>query len=68
MRVGRVVAMLATAVSLTFATALLVSAGGCSGSSGSAPAGRDEESQKLLQEKMKENMAAKNAMKVPKRK
>ena len=39
MRVGRVVAMLATAVSLTFATALLVSAGGCSGSSGSAPRG-----------------------------
>jgi hypothetical protein len=68
MRVGRVVAILATVVSLTFGTALLMSAGGCSGSSGSAPAGSAEEGQKLLQERMKENKAGKNPQQVPKRK
>jgi hypothetical protein len=69
MRAGRVAAILATAASLTFASALLISAGGCSGSSGTAtgPAkGGDEEGQKLLAERMKENMAGKNPMQVPK--
>jgi len=68
MRVGRFVAILTTVVSLTYASALLVSAGGCSGSSGTAtgPAKGDEEGQKLLQERMKENMAGKNPMQVPK--
>ena len=43
---------------------MLVSTGGCSGSSDmQGPAGRDEEGQKLLQERMKENMAKKGAMK-----
>jgi hypothetical protein len=67
MRAGRVVAILATAVSLTFGTALLVSAGGCSGSSSTAPAGQDEEGQKLLQERMKANMAGKSTMKIQKK-
>jgi hypothetical protein len=67
MRAGRVVAILTTALSLTFAAALLVSAGGCSGSSGTGPAGRDDEGQKLLQERMKENQAGKSTMKVQKK-
>jgi hypothetical protein len=67
MRAGRVVAILATAVSLTFAAALLGSAGGCSGSSGTGPAASDDEGQKLLQERMKENMAGKSTMKVKKK-
>jgi hypothetical protein len=68
MQVGRAVAILTTVVSLTVASALVVSAGGCSGSSGpgAAPAGSDEEGQKLLQERMKENKAGKNPMQIPK--
>ena len=56
MRVRRVVAILATAVSLTCATGMLVSAGGCSGSSDTqAPTAKDDESKKLLEERIKEN-------------
>ena len=67
MRVGRVVAILTTAVSLIFATALLVSAGGCSGSDGSGPGGSDE-GKKLLEERIKENKEGKSPIQVPKKK
>ena len=67
MRVGRVVAILATAVSLAFATAFLFSAGGCSGSSGSGPEGVTKRA-KLLQERMKENKEGKSPIQVPKKK
>ena len=68
MRVGRVVAILTTAVSLTFATALLVSAGGCSGSGGSGPGGSGNEGKKLLEERIKENKEGKSPIQVPKKK
>jgi hypothetical protein len=64
MRFRRVVAVLALIGSLTFATGMLISAGGCSGSSQSgAPATQDEEAQKIGQAKMKEYMANKAASK-----
>jgi hypothetical protein len=67
MRVGRVVAILTTSVSLTFATALLVSAGGCSGSSTTESVGSKEESKKLLEERIKEHKARNSTIKVPKK-
>jgi hypothetical protein len=54
-------------VSLTFATALLVSAGGCSGSDGTSPGGSNEESKKLVEERVKENKAGNPTIKVPKK-
>jgi hypothetical protein len=64
LRVGRLVAVLAAGVSISLATGMLVSTGGCSGASDmQGPAGRDEEGQKLLQERMKENMAKKGVLK-----
>jgi hypothetical protein len=47
---------MATAMCLAFATGMLVSAGGCSGPAETqAPTARDDESQKLLQARIKEN-------------
>jgi hypothetical protein len=68
MRVGRVGAILTTAVSLTFATALLVSAGGCSGSDGSGAGGGSDEGKKLLEQRIKDNQAGKSDVQVPKQK
>ena len=64
MRVGRLVAVLATVVSLTFATGMLLTAGGCSGSSGTTgPAGVDAEGQKVMQDRVKENQAKQGGLK-----
>ena len=70
MRVGRTIAVLTTALSLTFATAFLLSAGGCSGSGGggTGPGGSDPEGAKLLQERIKENKEGKSPIHVPKKK
>jgi hypothetical protein len=65
MRVGRVLAVLTTVMSLTFATALLVSTGGCSGSNGSGGGATSEEGKKLLEERIKENKEGKGTVKVP---
>jgi hypothetical protein len=59
MRVGRLVGVLATVASLTFGAGMLISAGGCSSGDVGGQATQDEEGQKVLQEKMKENMAKK---------
>lgn len=69
-RVGRFLAAFAMALSFTFTVGTLVSAGGCSGSSGTfGQAERNEEGQKLLQDRMKENMAKRNGpMKTQKKK
>jgi hypothetical protein len=67
MRVGRIVAILTTAVSLIFATALLVSAGGCSGSDGSGPGASSDEGKRLLEERIKENKEGKSPVQVPKK-
>jgi hypothetical protein len=52
-------------MSLTFATALLVSTGGCSGSNGSGGGATSEEGKKLLEERIKENKEGKGTVKVP---
>jgi hypothetical protein len=68
MRVGRIVAILTTVVSLTFATAFLVSASGCSGSDGSGPGGGGSgEGKRLLEERLKENKEGKSPIQVPKK-
>jgi hypothetical protein len=60
MRIGRFATVVAAMGSITFGSALLLTAAGCSGSSGpAAPAAADTEGQKLLQERMKENQAKK---------
>jgi hypothetical protein len=74
MRVGRIVAVVAMITSLTFGAGMLITAGGCSGSSGSGgPVAIDEATQKATQEKMREYLAErkdamKDAMKVQKKK
>jgi hypothetical protein len=52
-------------MSLTFASALLVSASGCSGSNGPGAGGTSEEGKKLLDDRMKENKEGKATIKVP---
>jgi hypothetical protein len=54
MRVGRVFAFAALIGSVALGGAMLISAGGCSGSSGGGQATIDPEEQKITQEKMKE--------------
>jgi len=68
MRVGRILAALAMALSFSFVAGTLVSTGGCSGSSGTlGQAERDEAGEKVLQEKMQEYMAKKAATKSQKK-
>jgi hypothetical protein len=54
MRVGRVFAVAAMIGSVTLGGAMLISAAGCSDSSGGGQATIDPEEQKVTQEKMKE--------------
>ena len=57
-RIGRVLAALAMALPVVFSAGMLVTAPGCSSSSGTAgPAQRNEEADRVGQEKMKEYMA-----------
>jgi hypothetical protein len=60
MRVGRFATVVAAIGSITFGSALLLTAAGCSNESGpSATAAPDPEGQKLLKERRKENQAKK---------
>ncbi len=69
MRLGRVFAVLSLVGALALPCGLLISAGGCSGSSETTgQAVPDEEGQKLVQDKMKEFMAKKDPVKGQKKK
>ena len=59
MRVGRLVSVVSLMAALTFGAGTLVSTGGCSSNDSGGQAAQDEEGQKVLQDKMKEYMAAK---------
>jgi hypothetical protein len=68
-RSGRVVAALAVALPVTFSAGTVVTAPGCSGSSGTVgQAERNEEADKVGQDKMREYMATKGPAKGKKKK
>jgi hypothetical protein len=68
-RTGPVLAALAMALPFGFSAGALVTAPGCSGSSGTiGPAERNEEADKVGQDKMKEYMAKKGPAKGQKKK